>query len=503
MSYELTTSMQTVSLAAPQRIVVVDALNFLHSLVPIEDPTFRDAFAPALFQEAELRVAAVAQAARVSQFNLIWVFDNGQATEEAKEKWKERRLIEVMEEKRALPCSAETVLYALLQQAGFLVLYPPGIDGDDAVALLAYKCGGDALSGDRDLLRYPMLPRARVFKDFAISVTTGEMLLEPQRAPLPEGVASRSLAELALNHLRSGTSREALLREWGMESTTLIYRAFSGESKRGNADGLTKECGNLNKHVLPLMASLYAQLNVGSVAVTLPTAVRNDNGEVIDAQLVTTDIAADPCVAKKLVTCNPKLTKQWIEESTQWAGLHTEQDLWWGNFTYLLKNASRAHAVSIVAAEIVDTALYLKGDYGDGGVDNYSSPQRIWAIYKSLIRKDERLNPSRFTQSIWKDLSQEERTIYCQILVPDSTTTAVHVRRNGADDWCCVKICKGLFDRHTNAYACRATSEQTKWCFPINVARQRAKDKDALCHECIATVCSWSKLKSAQRGASV
>tara|TARA_B100000497_G_C7524663_1_gene318600 strand:+ start:377 stop:694 length:318 start_codon:yes stop_codon:yes gene_type:complete len=72
--------------SASGRTVVVDALNYLSAFVPKGESAFADASAPVLFAEAEDRVRAVAEAARVASLELIWVFDNGQATKEAKGK---------------------------------------------------------------------------------------------------------------------------------------------------------------------------------------------------------------------------------------------------------------------------------------------------------------------------------------------------------------------------------------------------------------------------------
>jgi len=500
MSESLTVAMQNASLANRRRLLIVDALNFLHAVVPTEEETFREAFAPALFRETERRVHAIASAARAADLELLWVFDNGQSTEEAREKWQERRFKEVMDSTRRMPCSAETVFFALLEQAGFLVLYPPGIDGDDAVALLAWHLDGIVLSRDRDLLRYePELPRERVFREFAICGTTGHLLLQPQGAPLPDDVEPRDLKALAKEHLPDDTSRDGLYAAWGMRVPTLFTRALAGESKRGNADRLTAECGNLNQHALPLLASIYHSFGATSVAVTLPAAVRDDEGDLVGAELVTTVVPGDACVDKKLVAARPELAKAWLEASTYWAGepktlrdhLDWEQaDAERDEFDDLLKNASRAHAVCMLAAEIVDASQFASNvvttDESYKGSSS-SSSQRIWAIYKELVREDVRLNPHLFTDDCWTRLSESERTRYTKILAPDATVEATCTNRNEADDWCRTVRCKGLSTRG-NTRVCKAMAHEEGLCFPSSVAMTRAKGKNPLCAACVCHI---------------
>ena len=129
--------------------IIFDALNFLHTLVPIDEPEFELASAPILFQEMEVRVGQIAKAlALEGNRTCIFIFDNGQTTDEANEKWLSRRKAEVLDRSRKMPCSSELALFGCLQRHGFLVLYPSGIDGDDAVALLAWHMAGVVVSRD-------------------------------------------------------------------------------------------------------------------------------------------------------------------------------------------------------------------------------------------------------------------------------------------------------------------------------------------------------------------
>ena len=65
------------------KTIVVDALNYLCTFFPITRSVVRPLEAIELMEE---RVAQATAAARGADLTLIWVFDNGQATDEARDK---------------------------------------------------------------------------------------------------------------------------------------------------------------------------------------------------------------------------------------------------------------------------------------------------------------------------------------------------------------------------------------------------------------------------------
>jgi len=141
--------------------IVVDALNYLSRFVPCEEERFRGGKPAALIVQARARVNEFSDALRAKNITAYFVFDNGQATEEANEKWLERRQKEVEMGVRSMPANAEVHLMAILEEEGWTVLFPSGIDGDDAVARLAMKLDCHVVSRDQDMMRYG-LPRGRV-----------------------------------------------------------------------------------------------------------------------------------------------------------------------------------------------------------------------------------------------------------------------------------------------------------------------------------------------------
>lgn len=446
--------------SASKRTVVVDALNYLRTFMPNDEPAFWDASAPILFAEAEDRVHAVADAARAASLELIWVFDNGQTTEEAKKKWLARRLLEVTQARRGMPCSADTVLHALLQRAGFTVLYPPGIDGDDAVALIAWKLGGDALSGDRDLLRYgPELPRSRVYRGFAID-NAGRLVLDPQGAPLPEGTAPRSLREICETFKWPGPMQ--LSAQWGMHEPAMCANARSGTIKRGNPDSFTAAHGNLHVDALKLYAAVFAQLGLTeAVTVKLPEAVDDASDEEGDvrAALVAREVLPDDCTAKRIVASSAKLARLWLYEE---ASLPDTPD----------ERRERAHAVCMIAAETVNAMWFAQGvnRYVARGA-LYSPAVRTLTLYNKLVSTDSHL---------WDDANDANEA---------------RGARGGTNDWRALMRCKGLYDRRKSEHEGCIGSGYT---FPSQQRNyERARGRDVLCPECLA------KLRASIRAAEL
>ncbi len=455
-----TADLADVSTRSPARTVVVDALNFLRVFIPSEEPEFEEASAPVLFAEAEDRVRAVADAARRTCLEMVWVFDNGQATDEAKEKWLERRLVEVTQACRGMPCSADTVLHALLQRVGFTVLYPPDIDGDDAVALLAWKLDGDALSGDRDLLRYaPELPRSRVYRNFAIDEDSGKLVLEPQGAPLQEGAVPRSLIEI--HDASDWPGPTQLCARWGMRVPPLCAKARSGTIKRGNADSFTAAHGNLHIDALKLHASVFAQMGLtDAIAVKLPEAFDDGMAGNVRAVLATRTVLPDMCTAKRIVASSAKLARRWLYAE---ASLPDTPE----------GRRERAHAVCMIAAETVDAAWFAQGDnrcVAKGGL--YSPAVRTLTLYNKLVCTDPHLS---------------------------ADGEGAPLQRSGQRDWCALMRCKGLYSRRERGYeGCTGSG----YAFP---SKQRnyelERGKSPLCVECLARLRASIRATQRQREA--
>ena len=343
-----------------RELVVVDALNYLSTFIPINWVSDYGSNAMTLFVEAERRVDVFESAAHNSNYEFIFVFDNGQHTQEAIEKWWTRRLDEVDTERRDMPASAEIVFVALLQLAGFTVLYPPDMDGDDAVALLAHHYGGLVLSRDRDMLRYTELDRNVVMKTFAIH--DGSIVFDRQRAPLPDDIELRSLAELP-----TPPNRTNVELQWGRLTSTMRENGLKGKTKRGNADGLTKRFGNMNRLALPLVAAVYA--DAGCLRKGVEISLPEYDGE----RAVRHVVNVIPGRGFLSVALDADQSFKWLVDATEWP-------------SDLAEDSARTHACAMLAAEIHD-ALHPEYD------DDETSPIRIWTTYRCIVESEELLQP--------------------------------------------------------------------------------------------------------------
>ena len=316
-------------------ILVCDALNYLSRFVPCDDPKF--ATASELFAEAQARVVEFAEALKAAHVDIVFVFDNGQATEESNSKWIDRRRKEVETGRRTLPTASETVLWAMLEGSGFKVYFPANIDGDDAVARLAMKLDAYVLSRDQDMMRYG-LSRGRVLSDFAIRNGKISFLTRDNQTK----ASRRDIFSIECNDLS----------KWESQGSTLRIHAMQNKLRRGNADGRTRTLGNLHAIVRPLRAALYARLGT-TVTETLPTW--RDGA----FKLVTSDVTPDDTLDALLD--DPFAMFQWIRKIDR--GGESFED--------------RKHGAAMLAAELHDAT------YQDRG--GLSSARHITSIYQALL----------------------------------------------------------------------------------------------------------------------
>ena len=438
------------------RTVVVDALNYLSTFLSTSETA--DAAGPLYAIEAiDRRVAGVADAARGSGLTLVWVFDNGQATDEARDKWWSRRKLEVVSGERLMPAGADVLFYAALQRAGFLVLYPPDIDGDDAVALLAWKLGASVLSADRDMLRYG-LPIQKIFRGFGVCKAGPTLHLDPQYQRDDDSEREeRSLCELA-HRLPDAPSARVLLDHWGMKEPIMCVNARKGHTKRGNADSLTGIAGNLHQDALGLVASVYHSMGISvqGVRVRLPAGVRDESGAVVDAVLKETVVLPDGSAQLRAATLSPMLAKRHLEQVAQWPEGISNRDA-----------LQRAHAVCMISAEIVDAAHHALGasdaTWRDEGRE-YSPALRITKIYKHLARHDDRL---RAAQADLAATIMERMAFVSEHGLPE------------------VVRCEGLYDKRVRHHRGCAHGGVV---FPNGIKRAEGRGKAPLCSGCVAQI---------------
>lgn len=392
---DLTQQLSLQSPAPNLQVVVVDALNYLSTLVPFEEEEFADKPPLELFREARERVRELTEAAARTDIKFIWVFDNGQATEETNQKWIERRFKEVTDSRRNMPAAADLVLHALLLDTGAPVLYPADMDGDDAVALLAWKLDGWVLSRDRDFLRYELeLPHSSVYKAFGI-LPDGRLTLEQQYPRLPDGVEPRSLRDLEAL-LPQALDDASLFEAWGMHQPDMYRYALHGEMRRGNPDSHTAECGNLYAYAFPLLASIYSKMNVPSTGVVFrcPQAERKADGTFRPMLDETTILPSDD-VARFLVARDAKLVRDYLLES---ATLPEDPDDY----------KERLHSICMVAAEVACTmnfAILMQSGSPIPYTSAIGPATTVYGMYQNLCEEEDELRATHDpTKATWNNV---------------------------------------------------------------------------------------------------
>jgi len=267
--------------------IVIDALNYVEIFLPFGNPKYTTP--QAIFEEGRLRVQEFQKALKRKNMKAIFVFDNGQHTVESNEKWIRRRLNEVTNEDRQMPCDAPTVFWALVKNAGFEVYYPPNIDGDDAVAVMAYRTRGIPMSRDQDLWRYKGLKSKEYsgFGTFPIVYTS--FAYGPRGIELQErsGVSKTFLKKLHNKNFQRPVDSIAfpeIWDEWKRKGCSLVDRCKTTHARFGNPDNYTRRYGNLHLHARPLRAALYARLGLELVHEKLP--VWNESAEIQQTSVV-------------------------------------------------------------------------------------------------------------------------------------------------------------------------------------------------------------------------
>jgi hypothetical protein len=235
-------------------------------------------------------------------------------------------------------------LCALLEDAGFDVYFPEGIDGDDACARLAMKLNCPVLSRDNDMMRYG-LKQGSVLCDFAIREGRISFLARDyQRA----GIAPRDVSSIPCDDLT----------DWVAKGSKLLTNASTGKLRRGNADRHTRTLGNLHAIARPLRAALYARHGIGEVIESLPAW--RDGGFVLEVTEVGPDATLDHLLD------DASAAFDWIRRADK-DGL--------AEVAY----EDRTHAAAMIAAELCDAAL---------PPDDRRTAGRIAAIYTGLHLTD-------------------------------------------------------------------------------------------------------------------
>ncbi|KAK3815321.1 MAG: hypothetical protein J3Q66DRAFT_344315 [Benniella sp.] len=254
---EITSQLATTSLSTEKKLLYVDVLNFSASFFqPNEHWCFR---------KARKKVADFVKHAKNADFEIKVFIDAFTESEEAINKWRQRRENEVRNGVRRLPQGMNTLLGELFKRCGVEVCYSTEADNDDTLASHAHHDGASILSQDRDFLRYNGR-KYDIFIDFSIYK---KKLVLKRRKDMRCTASKRDIITPAPAYTNRDPGIVSLSRH--------IY-------KRGTPSPLTHHFTNTHILVRPLRQAYYAHLGLeSSVLETFPLfdgQVRWDESQV-------------------------------------------------------------------------------------------------------------------------------------------------------------------------------------------------------------------------------
>jgi hypothetical protein len=212
--------------------------------------------------------------------------DNGWDSDEAQDKWRQRREREVSDERRTLPLLAGDLLCEMIRVQGATLYNAEDMDADDVVAKLAHELPGRAfvLSEDRDIFRYN-LPDADnlIVSEFSFTEDGTRIVLieSPTKCP-QDGVAARSLDDIRYDP-----------ESWAKDASKLgaVESLPARGYVRGSCSSLVKRYGNLHGHALELRRAAYWHLGARDPVHEEYPEWDADAGEVrwVDSDVVPSD----------------------------------------------------------------------------------------------------------------------------------------------------------------------------------------------------------------------
>ena len=217
--------------------LTIDGLNYLARLSAFNERRYQDKPPMAIVHELRSRVADFARLLRSAGIEAVAVFDNGQSTASSQAKWLQRRQKEVLDGVLPMPYALDLFLRTFFEDEGIATYSPQGIDGDDAVVMLAQLWDAQILSADGDMCFYG-LPLHRIYRDFYIEGGVIHFVTRDTKPP------SRSDVPREERRVETPTEAEICTERWRGFGPRALQQMEQGWLKRGNVDAFTKDCGN-------------------------------------------------------------------------------------------------------------------------------------------------------------------------------------------------------------------------------------------------------------------
>jgi len=204
------------------------------------------------------KITEFVNAATKSGYTLRVFIDAGIESEEALEKWKQRREDEVRKEIKDASQGMSILMGDMFRRFAELkveVGYSPiEADNDDCIASHAQHHGGDILSNDRDFFRYRDA-KYKLYGSFTIT-DDGYLKLHVKETPKPRyDYKTKKLIEEA--PLRDIISPPPVMLSYAASFNSVLK---NNHYRRGVPCSLVKIIGNSNSALVDLRASIYIKL---------------------------------------------------------------------------------------------------------------------------------------------------------------------------------------------------------------------------------------------------
>ena len=343
--------------------LVIDALNYLARLGAFHEQRFLDAPPMAIVHELKNRVAEFARLLRRAGIEAVAVFDNGQSTAASQAKWLQRRQREVLDGILPMPYALDLFLRTFFEDDGIKTYSPQGIDGDDAVVMLAQLYDAQILSADGDMAYYG-LPLDCIYKDFYIEDDAIHFVTRDSKPK------SRPDVPREERRVETPTDAEIQTERWRGFGPRALQQMEQGWLKRGNVDAFTKPCGNPHaaSSARALRAGVYHLLGAEAV----DESILEYEAETATAGLVTTRVRASaqavPMLRGALRTCYHLLRRDIVFPPDA------------------LDARRREHGVFLLAAQLQTYARFA-ADHCAGTIRSLSARHTL-AGYFELCRAD-------------------------------------------------------------------------------------------------------------------
>ncbi|KAI8817740.1 uncharacterized protein EV422DRAFT_508808 [Fimicolochytrium jonesii] len=203
------------------------------------------------WQRGVERVGIFVKACHIGHWDPVVFIDGTPQTAEADAKWRNRRTVEITQERRNIPQGLSVILGEAFKKHGVDVIYSYGADNDDTLAAFAKRDKAILVSNDGDFWRYTR-------RNYTIRKNLRLEVPHPNSRALPRITMDDSKA---VKFKRRPTPREILdpVPEIRRVSPTLTEMR-GGIYRRGAPSALVRKLGNPHIALRPLRQALYHRL---------------------------------------------------------------------------------------------------------------------------------------------------------------------------------------------------------------------------------------------------